>query len=58
MTDTRDNGTVQQFNGRESETATFLKRSLVNSELRVIGFALRPLNRDQSTASGSGSTRQ
>ncbi len=31
--------------GREGETATFLKRSLVNSELRVIGFAPRQLNR-------------
>ncbi len=31
--------------GREAETATLLKRSLVNSELRGFGFALRQLRR-------------
>ena len=36
---------AEQFNGREGETATFLKRSLVNSELRVGGFAPRHLSR-------------
>ena len=36
---------VQQINGREGETATSLKSSLVNFELRVTGFAPRHLNR-------------
>ncbi len=36
---------VEQINGREGETATFLKRFFFNSELRVIGFAPRHLNR-------------
>jgi hypothetical protein len=31
--------------GREGETATFLKRSFFNSELRVFGFAPRHLSR-------------
>ncbi len=36
---------AQQIIGREGETATFLKRSFFNSELRVGGFAPRHLNR-------------
>ena len=36
---------AQQFNGREGETATFLSRFSVNSELRGFGFAPRHLNR-------------
>ncbi len=36
---------AQQIIGREGETATLLKRSLVNSELRVAGFAPRHLRR-------------
>ena len=39
------NGDSEQINGREGETATFLSTSLFNSELRVIGFAPRHLNR-------------
>ncbi len=41
----KDNGGIEQINGREGETATFLSRNLLNSELRVIGFAPRHLNR-------------
>ncbi len=40
---------IEQFNGREGETATFLSRSFFNSELRGGGFAPRHLKR--STAS-------
>jgi hypothetical protein len=36
---------VEQFNGREGETATFLSRCLVSLNLRVAGFAPRHLNR-------------
>ena len=36
---------IEQFNGREGETATFLKRSLVSLTLCVGGFAPRHLNR-------------
>jgi hypothetical protein len=36
---------AEQFNGREGETASLLKLALLNSELRVIGFAPRQLNR-------------
>ena len=36
---------AEQFNGREGETATFLSRPLVNSELRGFGFAPRQFNR-------------
>ena len=36
---------AQQINGREGETATLLSTGLFNSELRVIGFAPRHLNR-------------
>ncbi len=36
---------AQQINGREGETATFLKRNLVSFSLRVFGFAPRHLNR-------------
>ena|GEM_PF-1648181 len=36
---------AEQFNGREGETATLLWRFLVNSNLCVIGFAPRHLNR-------------
>jgi hypothetical protein len=36
---------VEQFNACESETATFLKRHPLNSELREFGFAPRHLNR-------------
>ncbi len=32
-------------NGREGETATFLSRCSLNSELREFGFAPRHLNR-------------
>ncbi len=39
------NAAIEQVIGREGETATFLKRSLVNSELRGCGFALRQLRR-------------
>ena len=35
--------------GREGETVTFLKRSLVNLELRVIGFAPRQFNRSAAS---------
>jgi len=38
-------GATQQFNGREGETATLLSTGLVNSELRVGGFAPRHLSR-------------
>ena len=33
------------FNGRKGETATLLSTGLLNSELRVAGFALSHLNR-------------
>ena len=36
---------VEQFNGREGETATLLSRGLLNSELRGGGFAPRHLKR-------------
>ncbi len=36
---------VEQIIGREGETATSLKRSLVSPTLRVIGFAPRQLHR-------------
>ncbi len=36
---------AQQIIGREGETATFLKRSFFNSELREFGFAPRQFNR-------------
>jgi hypothetical protein len=36
---------AQQINGREGETATFLKRFLVSLTLREFGFAPRHLNR-------------
>ena len=39
------NGNAQQIIGREGETATFLKWSLVSLTLRVFGFAPRQLNR-------------
>ena len=38
-------GEAEQINGREGETATLLSRCVVNSELRVFGFAPRHLNR-------------
>ena len=41
----RSTAAAQQIIGREGETATFLSRCLFNSELRVIGFAPRQLNR-------------
>ena len=37
------NGGIEQFNGREGETAALLSRCLFNSELRVGGFAPRQL---------------
>jgi hypothetical protein len=37
-----------QVIGREGETATFLKRSLVNSKLREFGFAPRQLHHSAS----------
>ena len=40
---------AQQFNGREGETATLLSTGLLNSELRVGGFAPRHLNRSASS---------
>ena len=40
---------VEQVIGREGETATFLSRCVVNSELREFGFAPRQLNRYVST---------
>ncbi len=36
---------VEQINGREGETATFLSRNLLNFSLRGSGFAPRHLNR-------------
>jgi len=45
---------IEQFNGREGETATFLKRSLVSLTLCVSGFAPRHLNR--STLRGESKT--
>ncbi|MCU1438925.1 MAG: hypothetical protein JWP66_2012 [Naasia sp.] len=36
---------VEQINGREAKTATFLSRCPSNSKLRIIGFALRHLKR-------------
>ena len=36
---------VEQINGREGETATFLKRFFFTLSLRVAGFAPRHLNR-------------
>ncbi len=38
-------GDSEQFNGREGETAAFIWRSSVNSNLCVIGFAPRHLKR-------------
>ena len=38
-------GTVEQFNGREGETVTFLSRCPLNSNLRGGGFAPRHLSR-------------
>ncbi len=35
----------EQIIGREGETATLLSTGLLNSELRVFGFAPRQLNR-------------
>ena len=40
-----DKRAIEQFNGREGETATLLSRCLFNSELRVGGFAPRHLKR-------------
>ena len=40
-----DKGGIEQINGREGETATFLKRSLVSLNLREFGFVPRHLNR-------------
>ena len=36
---------AEQINGREGETATFLKTSLVSLTLRVAGFATLHLTR-------------
>ena len=36
---------VEQIIGREAETATLLSRCLLNSKLRVFGFAPRQFNR-------------
>jgi hypothetical protein len=41
----QNDGAIEQFNGREDETATLLKRSLVALSLRVGGFAPRHLSR-------------
>ncbi len=41
---------VEQFNGREGETATLLKTSFVTLCLRVGGFAPRHLNRSPPSA--------
>ena len=41
----KDNGGIEQFNGREGETATFLSRCLLNFSLRGGGFAPRHLSR-------------
>jgi len=41
----KDKAAVEEIIGREGETATFLKRSLVSLTLRVTGFAPRQLNR-------------
>ena len=41
----KDGGTAQQIIGREGETATFLKTSLVSPTLRGGGFAPRQFNR-------------
>ncbi len=38
-------GNVEQFNGREGETATFLSRCLFTLTLRGGGFAPRHLSR-------------
>ena len=38
-------GAIQQFNGREGETATFLSRCLLNSNGLGGGFAPRHLSR-------------
>ncbi len=40
-----NNAVPNNFNGREGETATLLSTGLLNSELRVAGFAPRHLNR-------------
>ncbi len=39
------NGAIEQFNGREGETATFLSRCPLNSSGLLFGFAPRHLNR-------------
>jgi hypothetical protein len=40
-----DENAIEQFNGREGETATSLSRCPLNSELRGGGFAPRHLSR-------------
>jgi hypothetical protein len=40
-----NNGGIEQIIGREGETASLLSRCLLNSELRVAGFAPRQFNR-------------
>ncbi len=41
----KSDGNVEQFNGREGETAAFLSRRLFTRSLRVFGFAPRHLKR-------------
>jgi hypothetical protein len=43
-----NNGAIEQINGREGETATFLSRCLFTFCLRVGGFAPRHFNRSTS----------
>jgi len=40
-----NNGGIEQFNGREGETATLYERRSLNSKLREFGFAPRHLSR-------------
>jgi hypothetical protein len=48
------NGDSEQINGREGETATLLKRSLVYLTLRGGGFAPRHFNRSASKVCAYG----
>ncbi len=45
----KDNGGIEQFNGRKGETVTLLSSCRFNSELRIGGFAPRHLSRSASS---------
>ena len=44
-----NNGAIEQFNGREGETAALLSKGLFTPNLRVFGFAPRHLSRSALT---------